>query len=182
MIKCNIRHFNDRYAKNMDISATNEKRVETQQALQQSEQELNDVRSNKDSHASSLPVSEHFQTNQTCRQNGNEHLHSAKFEDFRYGNDQSNKDTCKMKKSGGCKRRIFELLHTINRNRKRYFKPVPNIRSIHQVIPTENGHHNQNQIHNMYMHYVSIYKNHAVCPGLANHHLRHKMLHENKPN
>ena len=80
--------------KNMDISATNKKRVETQQDLQQTEQEVNTVRSNKNNPASSLPVSGHVPTNQTCRQNGNRLIHSAKFEDFRYGHDQSNKDTC----------------------------------------------------------------------------------------
>ena len=80
--------------KNMDISATNKERVETQQDLQQTEQEVNTVRSNKNNPASSLPVSGHVLTNQTCRQNDNGLIHSAKFEDFRYGHDQSNKDTC----------------------------------------------------------------------------------------
>ena len=79
--------------KNMDISATNKKRVETQPDLQQTEQEVNAVRSSKNNPASSLPVSGHVPTNQTCRQNGNGLMHSAKFEDFRYGHDQSNMDT-----------------------------------------------------------------------------------------
>ena len=70
------------------------KMVETQQDLQQTEQEVNAVRSNKNNPACSLPVSGHVPTNQTCRQNGNRLIHSAKFEDFRYGHDQSNKDTC----------------------------------------------------------------------------------------
>ena len=80
--------------KNMDISTTNKERVETQQDLQQTEQEVNDIRLNKNNPASSLPVSGHVPTNQTCRQNGNGLTHSAKFEDFRYDHDQSNKDTC----------------------------------------------------------------------------------------
>ena len=79
--------------KNMDISATNKKRVETQPDLQQTEQEVNAERSSKNNPASSLPVSGHVPTNQTCRQNGNGLMHSAKFEDFRYGHDQSNMDT-----------------------------------------------------------------------------------------
>ena len=81
--------------KNMDISATNKERVETQHDLQQTEQEVNDILSNMNNPVSSLPVGGHVPTNQTCRQNGNGPIHSAKFEDFRYGHDQSNKDTCK---------------------------------------------------------------------------------------
>ena len=82
--------------KNMDISATNKERMETQQDLQQTEQRVNDVRSNKNNPASSLPISGHVPTNQTSRQNGNGLIHSAKFEDFRYGHDQSNKDTSEL--------------------------------------------------------------------------------------
>ena len=82
--------------KNMDISATNKERVETQHDLQQTEQKVNDVRSNKNNPASNLPVIGHVPTNQTSRQNGNGLIHSAKFEDFRYGHDHSNKDTLEL--------------------------------------------------------------------------------------
>ena len=77
----------------------------------------------------------------------------VKIQNAQYFYDFCNEQLTTVKKSGGCKRRVFKLLHTINRNRKRYFKPVANIRSIHQVISTENGH--QNKTNYVYIQYLS---------------------------
>jgi hypothetical protein len=44
------------------------------------------------------------------------------------------KDNLTIPKSHGCQRRIFKYIETIPRSVTRQYKPIPGIRSIHQVL------------------------------------------------